>query len=316
MSNYKQFDNIKSSFRKRNYKAFFFFLVFTLLIWSFVQLSKTYKHTVQIAFELKEIPESIIIDQKTKTLPAEIQQTGFKILSVNLFNSHIDLNFRELDSLSEYYNYSLKKNKSKILKSLKLSNDELEIGQDSLKFDFYKLSSKKLEVKHDFQITFDKGYDSINDFTFQPAYIEVFGNDSVLKTLEFISTEPMNFKNVMDTLSGVVNIKKSDSISNKYSQEKVRYSLPVAKFTEGTFDIPISFENDTLEDKLVIFPKTVKVNFKTSLFNYERIDESGFKVVAKYNPEEDFMLLELVKQPKLVKNVSIENNKVDYLIKK
>lgn len=316
MSNYKQFDNIKSSFRKRNYKAFFFFLVFTLLIWSFVQLSKTYKHTVQIAFELKEIPESIIIDQKTKTLPAEIQQTGFKILSVNLFNSHIDLNFRELDSLSEYYNYSLKKNKSKILKSLKLSNDELEIGQDSLKFDFYKLSSKKLEVKHDFQITFDKGYDSINDFTFQPAYIEVFGNDSVLKTLEFISTEPMNFKNVMDTLSGAVNIKKSDSISNKYSQEKVRYSLPVAKFTEGTFDIPISFENDTLEDKLVIFPKTVKVNFKTSLFNYERIDESGFKVVAKYNPEEDFMLLELVKQPKLVKNVSIENNKVDYLIKK
>lgn len=316
MSTYKQFDSIKTSLKKRNYKAFFFFLAFTLLIWSFVQLSKTYEHSVQIAFQLEDVPENIIIENNTQTLRAEVQQTGFRILAINLFNSSFDLNFNQLDSLSDYYSYDLKKNKSKISKSLDVSVDELEINQDRLRFDFYKLSSKKLAVRHNFKITFEKGYDSISDFSFEPTFIEVFGNDSVLKTLDYISTEEMSFKNVSDSLSGVVTIKKLDSISNKFSQENIKYKLPVARFTEGTFEIPISFENDVLKEKLVIFPKTVKVNFKTSLFNYEKIDESGFEVVAEYNPEDDFMLLELVKQPKLVKNVSLEINKVDYLIKK
>jgi hypothetical protein len=46
-----------------------------------------------------------------------------------------------------------------------------------------------------------------------------------------------------------------------------------------------------------------------------RISESGFKVVAKYIPNEDFMILELVEQPKWVKNVSLDSFKIDYLIK-
>lgn len=316
MSKNKQIDIIKTNFRKRNFKAFFFFLIFTLLIWSFVQLSKTYEHTVQINFELKGIPENIIIDHKTKTLPADIRQTGFKIISINLFNSTFELNFKKLDSLPEYYSFNLKKNKFEVSESLNISSQEFEISEDSLKFDYYNLSSKKIEIRHNFKITFEKGYDSINNFIFEPSHIEIFGKDSVLKALEYISTKEITFKNVSDSLTGKVEIKKFDSISNKYSQETINYRLPVAKFTEGSFEIPIKVKNQALEGELVIFPKTVKVNFKTSLFNYERIDESGFEVVVEYNPDDEFMLLELVKQPKLVKNVSLENNKVDYLIKK
>lgn len=309
-------NTIKTSFKKRNYKAFFFFLGFTLLIWSFVQLSKHYEHELQINFQLKEIPENIFINKNSQSLTAQIQQTGFKILTINLFNSSVNLKLNELDSLPDHYVFDLKENKSKISKSLRISNDELEISQDSLKFNFYKLSSKKLKIQHNFQINFEKGYDSIKDFSFEPSYIEVFGNDSVLETLEYITTKKMNFKNISDSLIGEVRIKKADSLSIKYLRETINYSLPVVKFTEGSFEIPIRVDENVLEREFVIFPKTVKVNFKTSLYNYERIDESAFEVIAKYNPDEDFMLLELIKQPKLVKNVSLENNKVDYLIKK
>lgn len=316
MSKYKQIESIKSNFKKRNYKAYIFFLVFTFLIWSFVQLSKTYEHDVQVDFQLKEIPEHIIIENKSQAITAQVQQTGFKILSINLFNSSVDLKFNELDSLTDYFVYDLNKNQSKISKSLNISDNELEFNQEQLRFVFYKLSSKRLKVKHNFKITFEKGYDSIHDFKFEPAYIEVFGDISNLKTLEYISTEEKSFSKVSDSLTGEVNIKTIDSIPNRYSQESIMYSLPVVKFTEGSFEIPIDFEKDDFNDKFVIFPKTVKVNFTTSLSNYERIDESGFKVIAKYRPDENFMILELVKQPKQVKHVSLENHKVDYLIKK
>ncbi|NEV93113.1 hypothetical protein G3567_02985 [Psychroflexus sp. YR1-1] len=316
MSKYTQIKKIKTNFQKRNYKAFFFFLGFTLLIWIFVQMSKTYEHEVELTFQLKEIPQHMVFENKTKTVSVQVEQTGFKILSITLFNSTLDLNFDQLDSLDNAYTYSLEANTSKIAQSLDLSERALEIKEEKLSFDPYKLSTKKLRIKPNIQVNFNKGYDSIADFIFDPPFVEVSGNDSILKTLEYITTKEKILKEVSDTIQGEIKIQKIDSVSIRYLVETVNFTLPVVKFTGGSFEIPIHLENDSLANELVIFPKTVKVNFTTSLSNYERIDESGFRVIAKYEPDENFMFLDLVKQPKQVKSVSLENYKVDYLIKK
>ncbi|MFD0932835.1 hypothetical protein ACFQ0R_09540 [Psychroflexus salinarum] len=316
MSKYKQIDKLKTNFKKRNYKAFFFFIGFTLLIWIFVQMSKVYDHEVKLLFQLEEIPQHIVIENETQSTLVQVKQTGFKILSINLFNSTLKLDFNELDSVQGGYIFHLEKNKSRIARPLNVSTSELEILQDSLYFNFFRLATKKLKIKPNFKVSFSRGYDSIKNFSFEPSYIEISGNDSILKDLEYISTERKNLKEVSDTLFGAVDIQKIDSISINYSVETINYTLPVAKFTEGSFEIPIEVINTKVNEELVIFPKSVNVNFKTSLSNYEKIDESGFRVVAKYVPDEDFMILELVKQPKLVKNVSLENYKVDYLIKR
>ncbi|MFO7745597.1 MAG: hypothetical protein R6V36_09455 [Psychroflexus sp.] len=316
MSKYKQIDKLKTNFKKRNYKAFFFFIGFTLLIWIFVQMSKVYDHEVKLLFQLEEIPQHIVIENETQSILVQVKQTGFKILSINLFNSTLKLDFNELDSVQGGYIFHLEKNKSRIARPLNVSTSELEILQDSLYFNFFRLATKKLKIKPNFKVSFSRGYDSIKNFSFEPSYIEISGNDSILKDLEYISTERKNLKEVSDTLFGTVDIQKIDSISINYSVETINYTLPVAKFTEGSFEIPIEVINTKVNEELVIFPKSVNVNFKTSLSNYEKIDESGFRVVAKYVPDEDFMILELVKQPKLVKNVSLENYKVDYLIKR
>ena len=316
MSKSKQINQLKSSFKKRNYKAFFFFIGFTLLIWLFVQMSKTYDHEVQLTFMLQDLPKQIVIENNTKSIPVEVTQTGFKILSINLFNSTIALDFKELDSVNGSFKFDLKKNKYKISKAIKVPNSEFQISQDSIKFKYYRLATKKLKIKPNFKISFSKGYDSVSNFSFEPSYVEVSGNDTILKNLEYISTVEKKINEVSDSLSGTVDIQKIDTISINYMVESVNYSLPVTKFTEGNFEIPIEVKNNEKNEELVIFPKTVVVNFKTSLSNFEKIDESGFKVIAKYKPDEDFMMLELVKQPKHVKNVSLENYKVDYLIKK
>lgn len=315
MTKNNQFDKIKSSFKKRNYKAFFFFIGFTLLIWLFVQMSKTYEHSIELSFELKDIPKHIVVEDSNQSLKARVTQTGFKILSLNLFNSELDIKFSQLDSLNQLYIYDLDENKSELLQTLNLNDTEIKFEDKMLTFKHFKLATKRLRIKPDFEVRFSKGYDSIGEFKFDPAHIEVSGKDSLLKNLEYISTENKVLKEVSDTIKGQVEIQKIDSISVNYATEVVDYVLPVSKFTEGSFEIPISFENRSLENKLIIFPKTVIVNFKTSLSNYESIDESGFKVIAKYKEDEDLMSLELTKQPKHVKNVSLDNNTVDFLIK-
>jgi hypothetical protein len=316
MNSKNQIDKLKGNLKKRNYKAFFFFIGFTLLIWLFVQMSKIYQHDIEVNFHLKNTPESLVIESTEQILKAQVEQSGFKILGIHLFNSTIDIDFNELDTTTNVFQYDLLKNKSEIARSLKISNKDLTIKEDVLIFEHYVLSTKKLKIKSNFKVSFSKGYDSLADFRFEPSQIEVSGNDSILNKLEYISTQDISFENVSDTISGRVEIQKVDSLPVNYLTDNINYFLPVAKFTEGVFEIPIEFEDSELNDQLIIFPKTVKVNFKTSLSNYERIDESGFKVIAKYKPNDKFMLLDLIKQPKYVKNASLENYKVDYLIKK
>ncbi|WP_019038022.1 hypothetical protein [Psychroflexus tropicus] len=316
MNSKNQIDKLKGNLKKRNYKAFFFFIVFTLFIWLFVQMSKVYNHQLDLQFHIENVPKSLILEQTDQTLSAQIKQSGFKILAIHLFNSSVDVDFNQLDSTANQYEYDLIKHKAEITKTLKLSSEDLTFAQDTLSFDYYVLTTRKLKIKSALKVNFGKGFDSLTSFKFDPSYIEVSGNDSILKALDYVATEEKTFDNVSDTLSGQIDIQKIDSLSVNYLTEKINFTLPVAKFTEGTFEIPIEFENPELNEQLLIFPKTVKVNFKTSLSNYERIDESGFKVIAKYKPDDQFMFLELFKKPKYVKSVSLENYKVDYLIKK
>jgi hypothetical protein len=316
MNQKTQLNRLKQNIKKRNYKAFIFILFFTMLIWLFVQMSKSYDDSISLSITLKEVPENIIIENPVHSLEVDIQQTGFKILFMSLFNSSMDIHFNQLDSLNNRFVYVTEKHKKEISKSLNLKPSDIQMSIDSLVYKHFRLATKTLKVKPNFKVDFAIGYDSTATFVFEPQFVKVSGNDSILNTIEHIYTKPKDFKKVSDTLKGSIRIQTIDSVSINYFDTEIDYFLPVSKFTEGSFEIPIEVSQTNTNQDIVIFPKTVNVNFKTSLANFERIDESGFKAIAKYIPSEDFMILELVEQPKWVKNVTLDSFKVDYLIKK
>ena len=316
MNQKTQLNRLKQNIKKRNYKAFIFILFFTMLIWLFVQMSKSYDDSISLSITLKEVPENIIIENPVHSLEVDIQQTGFKILSMSLFNSSMDIHFNQLDSLNNRFIYVTEKHRKQISKSLNLKPRDIQMSMDSLVYKHFRLATKTLKVKPNFKVDFAIGYDSTATFSFEPRFVKVSGNDSILNTIEHIYTKPKDFKKVSDTLKGSIRIQTIDSVSINYFDTEIDYFLPVSKFTEGSFEIPIEVSQTNTNQDIVIFPKTVNVNFKTSLANFERIDESGFKAIAKYIPSEDFMILELVEQPKWVKNVTLDSFKVDYLIKK
>jgi hypothetical protein len=316
MNQKTQLNRLKQNIKKRNYKAFIFILFFTMLIWLFVQMSESYDDSISLSITLVDVPENIIIENPVHSLDIDIQQTGFKILSMSLFNSSMDINFNQLDSLNNRFVYVTEKHKKEISKSLNLKPSDIQMSIDSLVYKHFRLATKTLKVKPNFKVDFAIGYDSTATFVFEPQFVKVSGNDSILNTIEHIYTKPKDFKKVSDTLQGSIGIQTIDSVSINYFDTEIDYFIPVSKFTEGSFEIPIEVSQTDTNQDIVIFPKTVNVNFKTSLANFERIDESGFKAIAKYIPSEDFMILELVEQPKWVKNVTLDSFKVDYLIKK
>jgi hypothetical protein len=124
MNQKTQLNRLKQNIKKRNYKAFIFILFFTILIWLFVQMSKSYDDSIALSITLKEVPENIIIENLVHSLEVDIQQTGFKILSMSLFNSSMVIHFNQLDSLNNRFVYVTEKHKKEISKSLNLKPNE------------------------------------------------------------------------------------------------------------------------------------------------------------------------------------------------
>ena len=136
-------------------------------------MSKSYDDSISLSITLKEVPENIIIENPVHSLDVDIQQTGFKILSMSLFNSSMDINFNQLDSLNNQFIYVTEKHRKQISKSLNLKPRDIQMSMDSLVYKHFRLATKTLKVKPNFKVDFAIGYDSTATFSFEPLQIEV-----------------------------------------------------------------------------------------------------------------------------------------------
>jgi len=101
-------------------------------------------------------------------------------------------------------------------------------------------------------------------------------------------------------------------------EDSVRVYLGVEVLKEYKFEIPLSVKNapDSLEFKL--FPNEVVVSFTCGASDLIQISPNEFLVEVDYrNVQSSFerLTVDLVKSPKLVKDIRIEPASVEYLIK-
>ena len=91
----------------------------------------------------------------------------------------------------------------------------------------------------------------------------------------------------------------------------------VEKFTEGTLKIPVAIINVPDKMKLKFFPKEVNVSYYVSLSDFNSITKKDFEVVCDYDKiskNQYLMIPELVKSPEHVKNVKINQQRIEFII--
>jgi hypothetical protein len=102
-----------------------------------------------------------------------------------------------------------------------------------------------------------------------------------------------------------------------FSNTEVVLKAVVEKFTEGTLKIPVSIINVPETITLKYFPKEVNVSYYVSLDDYKTISPTDFKVVCDYGKvigNQSVLVPELVKFPKNVKNATISQKRIEFII--
>ncbi|MBL0103926.1 MAG: hypothetical protein IPP51_09315 [Bacteroidetes bacterium] len=175
-----------------------------------------------------------------------------------------------------------------------------------------------IPVRLNFKGTFQKQYDTTSAAIITPSVIEVSGPPSELAKVDFITTELLVGNDLKADLKAKVGLVKNKLLS--YSSDQVQVRIPVEKFTEGSIDLELHAINVSSGYSLKTFPETVKVRYVVPLSYYNKVNPSLFDGIVDGEHLEDShpdkLNVKLMTKPDFVRTVSIEPQKVDYILRK
>ena len=304
MFNYKTFNN------------FFIFFLISILFSTIVKLTKVYTKNISYKINLTEIPDDkIIINQSADSLKLTISSFGFDFIKYYLSNQTINISSKDILDNSQSYVITQSNNYSQIDNFINPDFELVSINFDSIFFDYDKLGTKNVPIVLNSSINFSQGFDYFKDFNLLPDSISVIGSEKALNSINLINTKELVLDDIKSSVTQNLELDISNTNNLKYSDKSVKIFIDVEKSTESILNLPVSIINIPTDININYYPKTIKVSFSVSLDNYQKYSSKDFKIICDFNEisQDGKLTAEIINQPKLIKNIRMMNNEIQYV---
>ncbi|MGJ5642081.1 YbbR-like domain-containing protein [Formosa sp. S-31] len=304
--------------KKINVFTLFLLLSFTILILN--KLSRTITNTIPFTVKLTNLPETyVILNDSSPKLNITLKTYGFKFLKYYLTNPKLVLDYNNHDDLNDStLVWNKRSSFSNISRQFDKEVELISILPDTIRFYYDVNDTRKIPVILQKNITFSAGYDVLDGFKITPDTITIIGPEKSVSSLKQIKTVPLELQDVHFDLNQSLDLEfPEDSELLQFSSKKVKLKAQVDKFTEGSFNIPVTVTNVPKNITLKYYPKTVTVLYYTSLKNFKAISAKDFKVECDYNKHKEnqsYMVPEIVKAPENIKGSKIKQQKIEFII--
>ena len=310
---------LKKRFPSKNRLHFFLFFVFiSFSFWISTKLSNSY--TIEQIFNIEwiNIPEGIVISENNKKLNTSITASGVEIILYRLFNNNLKIDLIQANFELDYLSLNLENQKFLIQQQL-YSNTLLNQFTPSLvKIKFSRLSEKKIPIIPKTRINLRAGYLTDSNVISKPDCIIVRGPKILLDSIYYAETIAYNQEDVYKSISKKINLSPIEGAN--FSKDFVDIELSVSRYSEKEFNIPIELINQPEGVKVKLFPPKTKVRATIPMSVIGNIRVSDFRLIADYNQilngQTQKLELFIQKKPSGVKQIILEPNEVNYLIRK
>lgn len=312
---------IVTSIKNRKVNVFFLFLISAFIILIFTKLSKQYTDTIIFDIEKANVPKTkVVLNDSATYLQITLKTHGFKWLNYYFKTPKITIDFSndvyKTDSVFVWSKSEAFINNTQLDNQVQLLN----IAPDTLRFKYGENAVKKVPVLLNSSIDFAPGYDVLNAYELQPDSIEIVGPDIIVFEINYLETDTIKRLNVSENLTETVKLQLPKNRNElKFSKNAIILNAQVEKFTEGNLKLPVTLVNVPKGVSLNFFPKEVTVSYYVSLSNFNEVRPNDFKLVCDYNKvseNQSYLIPELVKIPKLIKNARIHQQRIEFIIKK
>ncbi len=291
-----------------------------LVFWILVKLSQVYGvwKPAQVNISIPE--ETALTKMPPSNLMLKFEARGWDLL----FNSG-NLSKLELD-------YRMEEESEMVIPAGQLRSDIFEnlssprikvvdVNYNELFLNVENRLERKIPLILNKKIEFSEGFNFSNEINIQPDSITVSGPESVVQTITFWETDSLVLLNLKKSVEESVPLFLAPR-ELSLSQVNTTVTVPVAKYTEKSFFLPLEMKNAPEKDSLSIFPSSVNVSCVVGLSKYDQLTANEFKFevdlgIAHLLEGKNTAPIMLVKQPDYVKGVNYTPKAATfYIIKK
>ncbi len=311
--------NISDYLKRKNVKRFSLFFVIASVFLVFSKLSNDYKQTIKLKVNLVNLQDEIILQNDSlNVINAYVEAKGFSFIPLIFKNYKEIILDVKTDVVSKYNEFILdvKKHQFLIEGQLGESYKVLSVKPDTLVLTYSKRASKLVPITLNSTFNYDVGYDIKGDFIFNIDSVKVVGSSVEIDKITSLSTEQIVLNEVNTNINEVVKIDISDYDAVEIFPKSITVKGEIARFTEGTIEVPITVINKPNNIAINYFPKSVTLSYYVDLDNYNAIKVSGFIVECNYADIEinqTYFVPKIVKQPEFVKRISIKQKRINFI---
>ena len=305
--------------KKGKFKMLLFFLLVTFFIWFLTKFSKEFTATVNASIEFENIPSNTVLaSNNIDELSFDLTSSGFDFLSYKLKKPVITINVSEYYSKEKQSTIISNANLIKIISSelsSKIAVKNVSVNEIIVVLD--KIISKELPIIIDSDLSFQNGFQVVEELSIDPSIVVVSGPSTVIDSLTEVTTKQIKLDMLETDASGEIELDTSEQSKLSYSIKNVSYKIVVEEFTQKELFIPITVEHLPIGTSIKLLPEVISVVFDVSVSKFNSVSEKDFKVICDYNNrsgEENIITVEIVKKPIIIQNVYLKNNKIEYLI--
>ncbi|MAQ76138.1 MAG: hypothetical protein CL613_07385 [Aquimarina sp.] len=312
----------KFSFKRNSVKTFLFFLVFTSILWLFIQFSKNYTKEIEAEIQYVNIPEDRLINETSDhTIKMTLNGNGFRLISQSWSKPVLNFDLEDAVRISDSkYLFDVDKDNEFLKRQLDFSGRVLSLRRDTITLNLDIIKLKKVKVQSRLSIKYMNGYGSDEGVKFSPDSVTVSGPEKAIDSLNHINTKILRLEDVNENLLDEVEL-DTDSlpVNIRIKPQKVDLALNVSKFTEGSLEIPVTLINVPDDVIINIFPKSVSTVYRVALNNFDRITAQDFRVIADYSKiiqDSPYLILEIENAPDFVHDLRLREKQVQFVILK
>lgn len=315
------FDSNKGKIKLNERASIFFFcLVLSTFFWFLSSLSKQYTTNLTIPIEYTSFNKDFILtEEPIDFIEIQVSGSGFELLGeqMSLNGNSLKVNLSEALKLGKNrFGIPTSKLQNEIYQYLDKDIRFERMTSDSILFKTDKRVTRSIKVIPDVELSFESSYNLMGEITVNPSMVEISGPQEELDSIQFLTTKKIKYEEVNDSLTITYLLSEDERFQSlDIVPKEVSILVPVDKFTEKSFDLPIEWNNNV---SIRTFPNKVKVVFLVPLSNYEQLTEQGIKALVNLTDgfqKKRKLKVEIKGVPDFAILLRIEPEKIEFIIK-
>lgn len=261
------------------------FVGLATLFWWGRAMSSQREVEVKLPVEYTQVPAQVVFSTPLPThLEVVLRDNGRLLRQIQHTKPTVTISLA--DKLSETHGtlqLSTDVLRQKIQDNLPGSTAIQQIRPEEITTTYYVEATKKVPIRLCATWTLEKQYQLANPPVLEPAWVNIYGTQEAIDTIDSISTDSVIVEKLQDQVQRDVALLIPAGIRTDKQTITVTWTAEI--FTEKSLVIPIEVHHLPDNEVIHLFPQTTTITARVGISHFADLTEEDFKAVCEY-PEQ------------------------------